>query len=87
VLFDEPTANLDGAAEQAVLDSVRELCRGRTVIAAGPAGRPGTRPDATAEEVRPVLRLARLADWVDAVIDLGLTHRAGSLTGQADEKT
>jgi ATP-binding cassette subfamily C protein CydCD len=32
VLLDEPTANLDGAAEAALIESVRTLCRGRTVL-------------------------------------------------------
>jgi ABC-type multidrug transport system fused ATPase/permease subunit len=34
VLLDEPTANLDGATEAGVLDSVRGLAEGRTVIIA-----------------------------------------------------
>jgi thiol reductant ABC exporter CydD subunit len=32
LLLDEPTANLDGATEQEVLDALRRLVRGRTVI-------------------------------------------------------
>jgi ATP-binding cassette, subfamily C, bacterial CydCD len=32
LLLDEPTANLDGQTEQVVLDAVRRLSRGRTVI-------------------------------------------------------
>jgi ABC-type transport system involved in cytochrome bd biosynthesis fused ATPase/permease subunit len=32
LLLDEPTANLDGAGEAAVLDAVRTLARGRTVV-------------------------------------------------------
>ncbi|GAA4951495.1 thiol reductant ABC exporter subunit CydD [Yinghuangia aomiensis] len=32
VLLDEPTANLDGASEHAVVEAVRELARGRTVL-------------------------------------------------------
>jgi ATP-binding cassette subfamily C protein CydD/ATP-binding cassette subfamily C protein CydCD len=32
LLLDEPTANLDGAAEAALVDSIRTLCRGRTVL-------------------------------------------------------
>lgn len=32
VLLDEPTANLDGASEAAVVDAVRRLARGRTVL-------------------------------------------------------
>jgi ATP-binding cassette, subfamily C, bacterial CydCD len=34
LLLDEPTANLDGETEEAVLDSVAELARGRTVLLA-----------------------------------------------------
>ena len=32
LLLDEPTANLDGATEQIVLEGVRELLAGRTAI-------------------------------------------------------
>jgi ABC-type multidrug transport system fused ATPase/permease subunit len=32
VLLDEPTANLDGESEAAVLEAVRRLARGRTVV-------------------------------------------------------
>jgi ABC-type transport system involved in cytochrome bd biosynthesis fused ATPase/permease subunit len=32
LLLDEPTANVDGAAEAALVDSIRTLCRGRTVL-------------------------------------------------------
>jgi ABC-type multidrug transport system fused ATPase/permease subunit len=32
VLLDEPTANLDGESEAAVLDAVRRLAHGRTVV-------------------------------------------------------
>ncbi|MHA6761678.1 thiol reductant ABC exporter subunit CydD [Streptacidiphilus sp. PAMC 29251] len=32
VLLDEPTANLDGASEEAVVDAIRRLAEGRTVI-------------------------------------------------------
>lgn len=32
LLLDEPTANLDGATEQQVLEAVRRLARGRTVV-------------------------------------------------------
>lgn len=32
LLLDEPTANLDGETEAQVIESVRELCRGRTVV-------------------------------------------------------
>jgi len=32
LLLDEPTASLDGETEQDVLESVRSLCRGRTVL-------------------------------------------------------
>ena len=32
LLLDEPTANLDGETEQGVLDTVRRLARGRTVV-------------------------------------------------------
>jgi ATP-binding cassette subfamily C protein CydCD len=34
LLLDEPTANLDGESEEQVIDAVRELCRGRTVVLA-----------------------------------------------------
>ncbi|UGQ15178.1 thiol reductant ABC exporter subunit CydD [Yinghuangia sp. ASG 101] len=34
VLLDEPTANLDGASEAAVVDAVRRLAKGRTVLVA-----------------------------------------------------
>jgi len=34
LLLDEPTANLDGATEEAVLDAVRALVRGRTAVIA-----------------------------------------------------
>jgi thiol reductant ABC exporter CydD subunit len=34
LLLDEPTANLDGATEQAVVDAVGELVRGRTAVIA-----------------------------------------------------
>jgi thiol reductant ABC exporter CydD subunit len=32
LLLDEPTANLDGESEEQVVESVRELCEGRTVV-------------------------------------------------------
>jgi ATP-binding cassette subfamily C protein CydCD len=32
ILLDEPTANLDGANEAAVLDAITRFARGRTVI-------------------------------------------------------
>ncbi len=32
LLLDEPTANLDGETEAQVIESVRELCQGRTVV-------------------------------------------------------
>jgi thiol reductant ABC exporter CydD subunit len=32
LLLDEPTANLDGETEEQVVESVRELCEGRTVV-------------------------------------------------------
>jgi ATP-binding cassette, subfamily C, bacterial CydCD len=32
LLLDEPTANLDGATEQAVLAALARLVRGRTVV-------------------------------------------------------
>ena len=34
LLLDEPTANLDGATEAAVLDAVRRIAAGRTVLIA-----------------------------------------------------
>jgi ABC-type multidrug transport system fused ATPase/permease subunit len=39
VLLDEPTANLDGETERELLESIRCLCRGRTVVLV--AHRPG----------------------------------------------
>ena len=50
LLLDEPTANLDGETEEQVLEAVRRLIRGRTVVlvAHRPAlvavGRPSLRP-------------------------------------------
>ncbi len=32
LLLDEPTANLDGQTERAVVEAVRRLSRGRTVV-------------------------------------------------------
>jgi ATP-binding cassette subfamily C protein CydCD len=32
LLLDEPTANLDGQTEREVVQSIRRLCRGRTVV-------------------------------------------------------
>ena len=32
LLLDEPTANLDGETEAAVIEAVRELTRGRTAV-------------------------------------------------------
>jgi ATP-binding cassette subfamily C protein CydCD len=32
VLLDEPTANLDGETERELVESIRRLCRGRTVV-------------------------------------------------------
>jgi thiol reductant ABC exporter CydD subunit len=32
LLLDEPTANLDGQTEREVVESIRQLCRGRTVL-------------------------------------------------------
>jgi ABC-type multidrug transport system fused ATPase/permease subunit len=34
ILLDEPTANLDGDTEAGILEAIRELARGRTVIMA-----------------------------------------------------
>ena len=34
ILLDEPTANLDGDTEAGILDAIRDLARGRTVIMA-----------------------------------------------------
>jgi ABC-type multidrug transport system fused ATPase/permease subunit len=39
VLLDEPTANLDGETERDLVESIRRLCRGRTVVVV--AHRPG----------------------------------------------
>ena len=54
LLLDEPTANLDGQTEAEVLEAVRRLAPGRTVVmVAHRPGldrprRPGGRPDAAA---------------------------------------
>jgi thiol reductant ABC exporter CydD subunit len=42
VLLDEPTANLDGETERQVIESIRRLCEGRTVVLV--AHRPGLWP-------------------------------------------
>jgi ATP-binding cassette subfamily C protein CydCD len=52
LLLDEPTANLDGATEEAVLSTVRRLMVGRTVVMAA------HRPSLLAVSDR-VVRLAR----------------------------
>jgi ATP-binding cassette subfamily C protein CydCD len=56
LLLDEPTANLDGDTERVVLDAVRRLAAGRTVILA--AHRPA------------LLALADRVVWIDRGVEV-----------------
>jgi thiol reductant ABC exporter CydD subunit len=76
VLLDEPTANLDGENEAAVLAAIRELARGRTVVVAA------HRPALLALADRVVRMTAVLADLGEMYTDRRSNHVQFSKIGE-----